>query len=55
MDRFNAIGRGMQLMLVGSVLLLITTFFNWQEMLVRVPRVRGLRGSERAGTGSSVW
>jgi hypothetical protein len=32
MDRFNALGRGMQVMLVGSVLLLITTFFNWQEV-----------------------
>jgi len=32
MERFNALGRGMQLMLVGGVLLLITTFFNWQEI-----------------------
>jgi hypothetical protein len=32
MERFNALGRGMQLMLVGSVLLLISTFFNWQEI-----------------------
>lgn len=32
MERFNALGRGMQLMLVGGVLLLITTFFNWQEV-----------------------
>jgi hypothetical protein len=30
MDRFNKLGRGLQLMLVGSVLLLIDTFFNWQ-------------------------
>ena len=32
MERFNALGRGMQLMLIGSVLLLISTFFNWQEI-----------------------
>src|SRR5438034_4525670 len=31
MDRFNALGRGMQLMLVAGVLLLIDTFFNWQS------------------------
>ena len=32
MDRFNALGRGLQLMLVGSVLLLIDTFLNWQSI-----------------------
>jgi hypothetical protein len=32
MERFNALGRGMQLMLVAGVLLLITTFFNWQSI-----------------------
>lgn len=32
MERFNALGRGMQLMLVAGVLLLISTFFNWQEV-----------------------
>jgi hypothetical protein len=32
MERFNALGRGMQIMLVGGVLLLISTFFNWQEI-----------------------
>ena len=31
MDRFNALGRGMQLMLVAGVLLLIDTLFNWQS------------------------
>lgn len=31
MDRFNKLSRGMQIMLVGSILLLITTFFNWQD------------------------
>ncbi|MDW8339037.1 MAG: hypothetical protein RMM28_07870 [Thermoleophilia bacterium] len=34
MDRFNALGRGSQLMLVGSVLLLIVSFFRWQEVSV---------------------
>lgn len=40
MDRFNEIGRGMQIMLVSAVLLLIDTFFNWQEV---------------AGFGVSAW
>jgi hypothetical protein len=31
MERFNALGRGMQLMLVGSVLLLIDLFLPWQK------------------------
>jgi hypothetical protein len=31
MDRFNALGRGMQLMLVGAVLLLIDLFLPWQK------------------------
>jgi hypothetical protein len=32
MERFNALGRGAQIMLVSSVLLLIISFFNWQEV-----------------------
>ncbi len=31
MDRFNALGRGLQLMLVGAVLLLIDMFLPWQD------------------------
>jgi hypothetical protein len=31
MDRFNALGRGAQLMLVGGVLLFIDLFFPWQD------------------------
>lgn len=31
MERFNALGRGAQLMLVGGVLLLIDLFFPWQD------------------------
>jgi hypothetical protein len=31
MDRFNKLSHGMKLMLVGSVLLLISTFFAWQD------------------------
>jgi hypothetical protein len=34
MDRFTALPRGMQLMLVGGVLLLIDSFFHWQEVSV---------------------
>jgi hypothetical protein len=32
MDRFNALGRGAQIMLVAGVLLLIDTFFDWQAV-----------------------
>ena len=32
MDRFNALGRGFQIMLVAGVLLFIDTFFNWQSV-----------------------
>jgi hypothetical protein len=32
MDRINALGRGTQIMLVASVLLLIDSFFRWQEV-----------------------
>jgi hypothetical protein len=31
MDRFNALSRGLQVMLVAGVLLFIDTFFNWQS------------------------
>lgn len=32
MERFNALGRGMQIMLVAGVLLLIDTFLDWQAV-----------------------
>jgi hypothetical protein len=32
MDRLKALGRGTQLMFIASVLLLIISFFNWQEV-----------------------
>jgi hypothetical protein len=32
MDKLSALSRGMQLMLVGGVLLFIDTFFHWQEV-----------------------
>ena len=31
MERFNALGRGAQIMLVGAILLLITMFLPWQD------------------------
>ena len=44
MDRFNDLGRGLQLMLIGAVLLLIDTFFDWQSI------------DRRSGaTGESAW
>ena len=36
MDRLTTLSRGMQLMLVGGVLLLIDTFVNWQEYTAKV-------------------
>ncbi|HSI97843.1 MAG TPA: hypothetical protein VK926_05730 [Gaiellaceae bacterium] len=44
MERFNALGRGAQIMLVAGVLLLISTFFNWQSVDVGVVEV-----------GQSAW
>jgi hypothetical protein len=49
MDRFKALGRGSQLMLVGSVLLLIVSFFRWQEVSVDL----GPLGS--ASGGVTAW
>ena len=34
MERFNALGRGLQLMLVAGVLLLIDTFLHWQSISI---------------------
>src|SRR3990172_1351309 len=48
MERFNALGRGTQLMLVGAVLLLIDSFFRWQEISIDV------LGVEASG-GVSAW
>lgn len=48
MDRFNKLSRGMQIMLVGSVLLLISTFFNWQEVSFEFL-------GESASSGVSGW
>jgi hypothetical protein len=49
MERFNALGRGGQLMLVSSVLLLIVSFFHWQEIDYDL----GPLGSGSAGV--SAW
>jgi hypothetical protein len=35
MERFNALSRGLQLMLVGSILLLIDSFLDWQHVEVK--------------------
>ena len=32
MERLKALGRGTQIMFIASVLLLIVSFFNWQEV-----------------------
>lgn len=49
MERFKTLGRGSQLMLVGSVLLLIVSFFRWQEVSVDL----GPLGE--ASGGVSAW
>ena len=46
LERFNALSRGSQVMLIAGVLLLIDTFFAWQkveilDMRTRRPRTRG--------------
>ena len=49
MDRLQALGRGTQLMFISSVLLLIISFFNWQEVDFDL----GPLGSGSAGV--SMW
>ncbi|HXG77208.1 MAG TPA: hypothetical protein VNJ53_11600, partial [Gaiellaceae bacterium] len=49
MERFNALGRGMQIMLVAGVLLLIDSFLRWQEVEVDL----GPLGE--ASGGVSAW
>ena len=48
MERFTALGRGAQIMLVAGVLLLIDSFFRWQEVSVEV------LGIDASG-GVSAW
>ena len=49
MDRLSALSRGMQLMLVGGVLLLIDTFLHWQEVSAK------LGGVTIVSAGVSAW
>lgn len=49
MDRFNELGRGMQIMLVAGVLLLIDTFFAWQKVTVTI------LGVEAASAKANAW
>jgi hypothetical protein len=48
MERFNELSRGMQVMLVGSVLLLIDSFFDWQQ-------VSGTVFGQDITAGASGW
>jgi hypothetical protein len=48
MERFNALSRGMQVMLVGSVLLLIDSFFDWQQVSATV-------FGQEVSAGASGW
>jgi hypothetical protein len=49
MDRFNALGRGAQVMLVAGVLLLIDTFLRWQEVEFDLGPIGG------GSVGQSAW
>lgn len=49
MDRFNALGRGAQIMLVAGVLLLIDTFLRWQEVEFDLGPIGG------GSVGQSAW
>lgn len=49
MDRLSALTRGMQLMLVGGVLLLIDTFLHWQEVSASA------FGVEIVAAGVNAW
>jgi energy-coupling factor transporter transmembrane protein EcfT len=49
MDRLSALSRGMQLMLVGGVLLLIDSFLHWQEVSAK------LGGVTIVSAGVSAW
>jgi len=44
MERFNALGRGMQIMLVAGVLLLIDMFFAWQDFGLEIVEFSGWEG-----------
>jgi hypothetical protein len=44
MDRFNALGRGLQTMLVAGVLLLLVMFFPWQDFGPEVVEFNGWEG-----------
>lgn len=52
MDRFNALSRGTQLMLVGAALLLVDTFLPWQRVEFDV---LGVSGSESATAWNGFW
>jgi hypothetical protein len=52
MDRFNALGRGMQIMLVAGVLLLIDTFLPWQKVTVTI---LGVEASSSANAWHGFW
>ena len=49
MDRLTSLSRGMQLMLVGGVLLLIDTFLHWQEVSAKIAGVTVI------SAGVSAW
>jgi len=48
MERFNALTRGLQVMLVGSILLLIDSFLDWQQ-------VSGNVFGQEVSAGQSGW
>ena len=51
MERFTALSRGTQVMLIAGVLLLIDTFLKWQEVSVSVAGVEVASASQNAWHG----
>jgi hypothetical protein len=49
MERFNALGRGAQIMLVGGVLLFISLFLSWQRAEIAGVEVASLSGWDGIG------
>jgi hypothetical protein len=53
MDRITALSRGTQIMLISAVLLLILSFFAWQEVSVEVAGVEAI--SAEANAWEDFW
>jgi hypothetical protein len=55
MDNLRALGRGTQLMFVSAVLLVIISFFRWQEVSVSLGAIGSVSGGRNALHGFWGW